>query len=1023
MKICKKFILYLVVFLVVFPAFSSKIKLDSSAFNGLRARSIGPAVMGGRITAIEGVNSNPNIIYVGAAGGGLWKSINGGTTFVPIFDDYTMSIGAIAIDQKNPDTVWVGTGETNMRNTVSVGTGLYKSTDGGKHWKRVGLENSERIAKIAIDPTNSKIVYVAVPGHLWNDSKDRGLYKSTDGGKTWKKILYVDEKTGCIDVEVDPQRPEVIYASMWQFRRKPYFFTSGGPGSNIYRSDDGGKTWKKIRKGLPKGELGRVSLAIAPSRPGTIYANVEAKKKSGLYVSYDMGENWKFVNGSNFVKMRPFYFSHFVVDPKDFRRLYVTGLFLSISKNGGKSFSFPFSMGGGVHPDIHAIWINPGNTKQVFVGCDGGVYRSNNYGQQFEFLANLPVSQFYHVYYDLETPYNVYGGLQDNGAWYGPSKSFSSYGIQNKDWKNVGGGDGFYVYPHPKDKDIIYYSWQGGEFVRYNRRTNESKSIKPLPTKKGEPEYRFNWNAAVALSPNDPETIYIGAQYLFKSTDRGDTWVKISPDLTTNDPEKQQQAKSGGLTPDNTTAENHCTIVSISESPLNKNLIWVGTDDGNLQITKDGGKNWENVVKNIKNLPVNTWCSSVVASKFKEGRAYATFDGHRTGDMKTYIFVTEDYGKTWKSLTTSEIKGYAHIIREDIKNENLLFLGTEFGLYVSIDRGESWAKVKSVHNVAVRDIQIHPKTNDLILATHGRGILIIDDITPLRALNEDILKSPAYMLPSRPSVMRTPTYFQEFPGNGEFFGENPPEGAMITYYLKKRHIFGTLKVQVLDKNGKIIQEFPGGKSRGINRIYWSMRYKGPKMGRSPGLSIMINVGPMVPEGEYTVRLIKNKKIYESKIKLIPDPIAAHSKEDREIRYKAVMKLYGMLERLGYIVDNVSSLIKQIEKLNKKKKYKKLNQFKNELEAFNKTLVQYEGFMTEPKLRGRVSLLYSSVMMYGGRPTNSQLHNIDVLEYEIEKAKKRYDYLMRKLISVNKYVKKKFRKKLRILTFEEYKKKD
>ncbi len=1020
MKI-KYLFIFLFCFIISFSFAGNKVVLNSSAFNGLKAREIGPAVMGGRITTIEGVKNNPNILYVGTAGGGLWKSLNGGTTFTPIFDKYTMSIGSIAIDPKNSNTIWVGTGEINVRNTVSVGTGLYRTTDGGINWEKIGFENSERISKIIIDPTNSKIIYVAVLGHLWNDSKERGLYKSIDNGKTWKKILYVDEKTGCNDMEIDPQRPNIIYASMWQFRRKPYFFTSGGKGSNLYRSEDGGKTWKIIRKGLPKGILGRISIAIAPSRPGTLYANVEAKKKSGLYVSYDMGENWKFVNGSNLIKMRPFYFSHLVVDPKDFRRLYVTGLVLSTSKNGGKTFSFPFSMGEGVHPDLHAIWINPGNTKQVFVGCDGGVYRSNNYGKQFEFLSNLPVSQFYHVYYDLDTPYNVYGGLQDNGAWYGPSKSYSAFGIQNKDWKNVGGGDGFYVFPHPKNPNIIYYSWQGGELMRYNQKTKETKSIKPLRTDKNEPKYRFNWNAGVALSPHNPDTIYIGAQFLFKSTNRGDTWTKISPDLTTNDPKKQQQDKSGGLTIDNTTAENHCSIITISESPLDENLIWVGTDDGNLQITTDGGKSWTNVVKNIKGLPPHTWCSSVETSRFKKGRAYVTFDGHRTGDMKTYVYKTEDYGKTWYSLTTSTIKGYSHIVREDIKKENLLFLGTEFGLYISINGGENWARVKSVPKVAVRDIQVHPKTNDLILATHGRGIMIIDDITPLRALTDKILNSKAAILPSRPTYMSVSTYFQEFPGNGEFFGENPPEGAMITYYLKKRHIFGDLKIEILNSKGKLIQELPGSKSKGINRIYWGMRLKPPKMGTTPGLSISISEGPMVPEGTYTIKLVKNGKSYEGKIELLPDIVAKHSSEDRKIRTKAIMKLYNMLEDIGFISDNTSLIIKRLKEIEKRKKYKKLIGFKKKLISFHKTIINYGGMMTEAKLQGKISGLYSSIMMYGGKPTDSQIYNIDVLNYKVNEAKKRYAKLIKELPKINNFLKKKKIKTIKLKTREEYNK--
>jgi len=717
---------------------AGQIKIDANTFGAMEARHIGPAVMSGRIMAVEAVNREPRIIYVGAASGGVWKSINGGTTFKPIFDKYTQSIGAIAIDQSHPDTVWAGTGESCTRNSASVGTGIYKTTDGGETWKLMGLEKSERLSKIVIHPKNSDIVYVAAPGHLWNANEERGVYQTTDGGKTWQRILYVDANTGCSDLAIDPQEPNILYAAMWQFRRMPYFFASGGAGSGLYKSTNGGKTWKKLTKGLPEGELGRIAIAVAPSRPSVVYAVVEAKK-TALYRSDDLGESWARVNVSFNVSARPFYFSHLVVDPKDHNRVYKPGFSLSVSNDGGQAFTSPFTGegGGAVHSDHHALWINPNNPFQLLLGTDGGVYASYDKGNTWRHLNNLPLSQFYHVSYDMAQPYNVYGGLQDNGSWSGPSQSPN--GINNRDWENVGFGDGFYVFADPADKDIVYCEFQGGNILRRHKSTGETKEIKPYP-KEGEPKFRFNWNTPIALSPSNPNVMYIGAQFLFRTTNKGESWERISGDLTTNDPAKQKQEESGGLTIDNSTAENHCTIFTICESPKDEKVIWAGTDDGNLQVTQDGGKTWTNVVRNIPGLPANTWCSSVEASRHDRATAYVTFDGHQTDDMKTYVYKTTDGGKTWKAIATEAIKGYAHVIREDLANPNLLFVGTEFGLFVSVDGGEQWAQFTgNLPNVSVRDIAIHRRESDLILATHGRGIMIIDDMTPLRQITPQVL--------------------------------------------------------------------------------------------------------------------------------------------------------------------------------------------------------------------------------------------------------------------------------------------
>lgn len=1020
------FIFFFILFRILFP--QEIFKIDSSFFGDIKPRMIGPAVMSGRITDIEGVSKNPKIIYVGTAGGGIWKSINGGVSFSQIFEKYTMSIGCITVNQNNPHEIWVGTGEINVRNSVSVGTGLYRSKDEGKSWEHLGFKDSERIAEIALHPKDPKIAYICVLGSLWSPSKERGVYKTKDGGKNWEKILYVDENTGCGDLAIDPQEPDVIYAGMWQVRRMPYFFTSGGPGSGFFKSTDGGKTWKKIKKGLPEGDLGRIVFDVASSRPGTIYGIFEAKKETALYRSDDMGESWKRIISFLGTKARPFYLSEIKVDPGDHRRLYNLSVLFFMSDDGGKSFN-PV---GAIHPDMQAIWINPSNPDHILVGTDGGVYLSFDRGGTFKLFGNIPVSQFYHVSYDMKIPYNVYGGLQDNGSWMGPSKVVGGRGVENRHWRNIGRGDGFHAFPDPTDPDIVYSEWQGGRLVRLNLRTMEMKEIQPYP-KKGEPKYRFNWNTPVLISPNNPEVMYIGSQFLFRTKDKGETWERISPDLTTNDPNKQRQAESGGLTIDYTSAENHCTIYTISESPMNPDIIWVGTDDGNLQLTTDGGKTWKNLVKNVPALPPNTWCSHVEASRHKMGRAYATFDGHQTGDMKPYVYKTEDFGKTWESLVTSDISGYCHVIREDLVNPDLLFLGTEFGLFISIDRGKNWAHLKeNFPMVAVRDMVIHPREHDLIIATHGLGIWIMDDLTPLRNLKRDILKDEVAILPSRPSTISYSSFIQDFPGDDGFIGANPPSSATITYYLKERHIFGDLKLEIIDSEGKIVKSLPTGKRKGINKVYWDMRLKPPKISFKPGLPTGIAYGPMIPEGTYTIRITKNGKSYYGKLELLPDPVSAHNEEDRKFQYDTVMKLYEMLEKLAYISDSVLNVKKEldgrIEFLEKEKREKNLRiilkEFSKKLKKFHSELVSEEGMYTEPKLSEKVLDLYSSVSSYGGRPTNSQLLRMSVLEEEVKKAEAKFKEIKEKEISqINSKLATAKLKPIKIMEEDEFRKKE
>jgi len=1030
MKVKILFILSIIV-LCCMRAFGSdgsagQIKIDSYTFGALEARSIGPAVMSGRISVIDAVNKNPNIIYVGTANGGIWKSKDGGNRFKPIFDKHIQSIGTIKIDQAHPDTVWVGTGECWVRNSVSVGGGVFKSTDGGDNWQLMGLKESERIADILIDPDDPNIVYVAAMGHLWNGNEERGVYKTTDGGKSWERILYIDENTGCADLEMDPQEPTIIYAAMWQFRRWPYFFKSGGPGSGLYKSIDGGKNWTKLTNGLPEGELGRIAIAAAPSRPGRLYASVEAKKKeSGLFMSDDYGHTWTKVTSASNVLYRPFYFSFMRVDPKDYNTIYKTAYMIMISSDGGKSFR---QSGAGVHPDIHAIWINPNNPSHLLTGTDGGVYVSYDKGFSWRFLRSLPVSQFYHVSCDMQKPYNVYGGLQDNGSWFGPSKSPD--GIENKDWENVGGGDGFCVFADPTDNSIIYSEWQEGNIQRVHLKTREVKDIKPAP-KEGEPEYRFNWNTPIAMSPNRPGKIYIGAQFLFYSTDKGESWVRISDDLTTNDPEKLKQSESGGLTIDNSGAENHCTIFTISESPMNEKIIWVGTDDGNLQITTNGGKSWENVVGNISGLPSCTWCSSVEASHFDEATAYVTFDGHMTGDMNTYIYKTTDYGKSWQSIATEQIKGYAHVIKEDFVKRDLLFVGTEFGLFITIDGGNQWAQFTgNLPNVSVMDIAIHPRESDVILATHGRGIYIIDDITPIRHISRELLSSEIAFLPSKPTIVKTSMGSQYWPGGDEFVGQNPKEAAKIIYYMKKRHIFGDMRIEIYNSDDKLIKTLPGGKRRGINIVEWAMRLKPPKVPRSPVLAGGALLGPTVPEGTYKVKLIKGKKTYTTEIKIMADPDSPHSAADRALRDKIVWKLYGMQERLAYVseamIDARDQAKKKAEGMKKKDKVRKLlESFADRLDELNKSIVatQSGGISGEEKLREKVVGLYGSVVQYAGRPTQTQIERTTLLEKEIERASAKFeDFIKKELPGVNRALTKKKMEPIKVMTKEQWDKK-
>src|SRR5436309_9397594 len=903
---------------------ADQLPFNSATISGLGARNIGSATMSGRISALAGVKEASGKItpFVGAASGGIWKSDDGGTRFRPVFDEQAVqSIAAIAIDPKNSRNIWVGTGESWTRNSVSIGDGIYKSSDGGETWTNAGLPNSERIAQIVVSPKNSDTVFASVPGALWSDSADRGLYRTTDGGNNWGLVLKGSNlSTGCSTVAIDPNDSNVMFAALWDFRRKGWTFRSGGDspnapsGSGLFRSNDGGNTWNEITaensKGFPKKPYGRIAVAIAPSNSKRVYAFVESTD-SALFVSDDGGSAWGKRDKSQWMVWRPFYFANLIVDPKNPDRLFKTGGSMIVSEDAGKSFAAV----GGMHGDVHCVWIDPTNPQTVFSGDDGGMWYSYNSGSKWWKGDNLPVSQFYHVSVDDQDPYRVYGGLQDNSSWVGQSEYPG--GIGNAQWENMYGGDGFWMWPDPSDPDYLYAEYQGGNIGRVNRHTHEQRDIKPRPNYKE--KLRFNWNTPIALSPNEKGTIYIGAQFLFRSRDHGQNWERISPDLTTNDPVKQKQEQSGGVTVDNSSAEVHTTIYSISESPKDKNLIWAGTDDGNLQLTRDAGKNWTNVVANIPGLPKNSWVSWVQASNFDVGTAYAAFDRHTFGDMTPYVFKTTDLGKTWVPLVTPQdargVRGYAHVIKEDLEKPDLLFLGTEFGLWVSIDGGKNWAQFKGNHfpAVAVRDLAIQPRENDLVLATHGRGIWIVDDIIPLRGLTNDITSQEVAFVSARPVQQRIEGSGGWANGDAVFVGDNPPDAAVITYYQRTRHLFGKLKIEILDSTGRVVDEVPASKRSGLNRVTWSMREKPPRVPPAAQIAGAGTRGPRLVPGDYKVRLTKAGKVYETKLTVGLDKRAKFAAEDRKAQYDAAMKVHALFNDESALMDRILALRSDVAK--------------------------------------------------------------------------------------------------------------
>ncbi|MGH2552948.1 MAG: WD40/YVTN/BNR-like repeat-containing protein [Chitinophagaceae bacterium] len=788
----RKSSLFALSFFICLLAAAQKISLEK--FKNWKPRNIGPAGMSGRITSIDAVISNPNIIYVGAASGGVWKTENSGQTWNPIFDEQPLqNIGSIAIQQSNPNIVWVGTGEGNPRNSLNLGSGIYKSMDAGKTWKKMGLEKTICIHRVVIDPASPNTIYAAAIGNPYAEHNDRGVFKSTDGGETWNKILYVNDTTGCADLVMDPSNPNKLIAAMWQFRRTPWNLKSGGPGSGLYITIDGGKNWKKLTKedGMPDGQLGRIGIAFSRSMPSRVYAKVEAAK-NGFYKSEDGGFKWTLVNSiADQITDRPFYYQEIYVDPKNENRIYDVHSTITYSEDGGKSFTtlIPYS---GIHPDHHAWWINPEDPNLIIEGNDGGIGISRDRGKNWVFDEKLPAGQFYHVNVDNEIPYNIMGGMQDNGSWHGPAYTWTNGGIRNYYWNNVGGGDGFDVLPDTEDASWVYSMSQGGSVLRRNWKTGETWFIRP-PALDPNLKLRFNWNSAIAQDPFDKKTIYFGSQFLHKSTGKGVSWEIISPDLTTNDSAKIAAFQNtGGLTLDITGAETYCSILSISPSSKEQGTIWVGSDDGNVQLTRDGGKTWTSFRGKIPGMPVGCWIPQITASRYNAGEAFVVANDYRRGDLKPYIFRTTDYGKTWiRMVDENKVKGYALCMIQDPAEPNLIFAGTENGLWVSFDNGNSFEQWKNGYpSVSTYDLAIQEREADLAIATFGRALWILDDIRPLRkiAANKGMSVSntiTVYNAPDAYQAQYKAATGYEWSTYGLYDAENRRRGAEISFYINK----------------------------------------------------------------------------------------------------------------------------------------------------------------------------------------------------------------------------------------------
>ena len=898
-----------------------------------------------------------------AATGGVWKTTNAGTTFEPIFDDQgSTSIGDICIAPSDPNILWAGTGEPNNRQSSSWGDGIYRSFDGGKTWQNMGLRDTKHIARVVIDPRNPSTVFVAALGHLWGPNRERGVFKTTDAGKTWEHSLFVNEDTGVTDIAMDPQSPGTLYAAAYQRRRAPWGFNGGGPGSAIYKTIDGGASWTKLTRDLPEGTTGRIGIDIYRADPNIVYAIIENARAGGVFRSEDRGATWRKMSDLN---SRPMYYSKIRIDPNNDQRIWQLAANMYTSDDGGKTWVQ--NVVTRIHGDYHAFWINPANSNHMLVGSDGGMHQSFDRGRSWDFMNTMPLGQFYEISLDNQKPYMVYGGLQDNGSWAGPSGTLNSEGITNDEWFRTGGGDGFYSVVDVTDPSIVYVESQDGNVARLELKAGERRNIRPEPPA-GERPYRFDWNSPIVISPHNNRTIYFGGNRVFRSTDRGDTWTR-SEDLSKN--QDRDKFPIMGVLPDRNMLSRHDgvqtfgQVVTLAESTMREGLLYAGTDDGNLQVSRDAGKTWKNITDKVTGVPKNTYVSRVVPSRFAEGSVFVTFDGHRGDDYNTYVFVSTDFGESWKSLKSDLPAGITcRVIREHPRNQNLLFLGTEFGAFISLDRGGHWTRLRgNLPLVRVDDIQIHPRDNDLVLGTHGRSVWVLDNITALEKMSDAVMSSDLAVFDAPAAVAFRIYNRKGNTGHKWFSTPNPPYGAMIDYYLRTGSP-GNARITITDKSGKTVREMTGPVEAGVNRVEWDLRFPsaaqggggrgGGGGGRGPGgggggrgggqqaaqpadpqtatrggqpAAAQIGGGggggggfggggrgPRVPPGEYTVKVSAAGKEATATLRVQEDPRIQISEADRAKWTDAVMKAYELQRSAAAAQRSVQNLRTQITTL-------------------------------------------------------------------------------------------------------------